>query len=142
MGGVILTGIEAKRFIRVDEGSPSVSISSNITLTDAYLNSTNNLFIEFVFCCNYTPNICSIKIDGVFIYEGLDKEEIITEWKERKRLDSGKFLFIHNSILYRCFIEAVGVSKDINVPCPVPIPVVPVVAPKKEAQPGEGLVYG
>ncbi|KYC52136.1 MAG: hypothetical protein AMQ74_00855 [Candidatus Methanofastidiosum methylothiophilum] len=142
MGGVILTGIEAKRFIRVDEGSPSVSISSNLTLTDAYLNNTNNLFMEFVFCCNYTPNVCSIKIEGVFVYEGPDKEEIMNEWKERKRLDSGKFLFVHNSILYRCFVEAVGVSKDINVPCPVPIPVVSAVPQKKEAEPGEGLVYG
>ncbi|NMC77044.1 MAG: hypothetical protein GYA60_07120 [Candidatus Methanofastidiosa archaeon] len=142
MGGVILTGIEAKRFIRVDEGSPSVSISSNITLTDAYLNNTNNLFVEFVFCCNYTPNVCSLKIEGVFIYEGSDKEEIISEWKEKKRLDSGRFLFVHNSILYRCFIEAVGISKDINVPSPVPIPVVPAVQPKREAEPGEGLVYG
>lgn len=139
MGGVILTGIEAKRFIRVDEGSPSVSISSNLTLTDAYNSNNNNIFIEFVFCCNYSPNVCSIKIEGVFIYDGPEKEEILAEWKEKKRLDTGKFLFIHNSILYRCFVEAVGVSNDINVPSPVSMPAV---SPKREVDPGEGLVYG
>lgn len=139
MGGVILTGIEAKRFIRVDEGSPSVSISSNLTLTDAYSSNNNNIFIEFVFCCNYTPNVCSIKIEGVFIYDGPEKEEILVEWKEKKRLDTGKFLFIHNSILYKCFVEAVGVSNDINVPSPVSMPAV---SPKREVDPGEGLVYG
>ncbi|KYC49437.1 MAG: hypothetical protein AMQ22_01638 [Candidatus Methanofastidiosum methylothiophilum] len=139
MGGVILTGIEAKRFIRVDEGSPSVSISSNLTLTDAYSSNNNNIFIEFVFCCNYTPNVCSLKIEGVFIYDGPEKEEILVEWKEKKRLDTGKFLFIHNSILYKCFVEAVGVSNDINVPSPVSMPAV---SPKREVDPGEGLVYG
>ncbi len=139
MGGVILTGIEAKRFIRVDEGSPSVSISSNLTLTDAYTSNNNNIFIEFVFCCNYTPNVCALKIEGVFIYDGPDKEEILSEWKEKKRLDNGKFLFIHNSILYRCFVEAVGISKDINVPSPVSMPAV---SAKREVDPGEGLVYG
>ncbi len=139
MGGVILTGIEAKRFIRVDEGSPSVSISSNLTLTDAYPSNNNNVFVEFVFCCNYTPNVCSIKIEGVYIYDGLEKEGLINEWKEKKRLDTDKFLFIHNSILYRCFVEAVGISKDINVPSPVSIPAV---SAKKEVDPGEGLVYG
>ncbi|KYC54354.1 MAG: S-adenosyl-L-methionine-dependent tRNA 4-demethylwyosine synthase [Candidatus Methanofastidiosum methylothiophilum] len=92
-----------------------------------------------VFCCNYTPNVCSIKIEGVFIFDGSDKEGLINEWKEKKRLDTDKFLFIHNSILYRCFVEAVGVSKDINVPSPVSIPTVSV---KKEVEPGEGLVYG
>ena len=139
MGGVILTGIEAKRFIRVDEGSPSVSISSNLTLTDAYSSNNNNIFIEFVFCCNYTPNVCSLKIEGVFIYDGPEKEEILVEWKEKKRLDTGKFLFIHNSILYKCFVEAVGVSNDINVPSPVSMPAV---SPKREVDPGEWLVYG
>lgn len=139
MGGVILTGIEAKRFIRVDEGSPSVSISSNLTLTDAYGSNNNNIFIEFVFCCNYTPNVCSLKIEGVFIYDGPEKEEILNEWKEKKRLDTGRFLFIHNAILYRCFVEAVGVSNDINVPSPVSMPAV---SPKREVDPGEGLVYG
>ncbi|MDY1591442.1 MAG: hypothetical protein RBS85_04680 [Methanofastidiosum sp.] len=139
MGGVILTSIEAKRFIRVDEGSPSVSISSNLTLTDAYGSSNNNIFIEFVFCCNYTPNVCSIKIEGVFIYDGPEKEEILNEWKEKKRLDTGKFLFIHNSILYKCFVESVGVSSDINVPSPVSMPSV---SPKREIDPGEGIVYG
>ena len=139
MGGVILTSIEAKRFIRVDEGSPSVSISSNLTLTDAYGSSNNNILIEFVFCCNYTPNVCSIKIEGVFIYDGPEKEEILNEWKEKKRLDTGKFLFIHNSILYKCFVESVGVSSDINVPSPVSMPSV---SPKREIDPGEGIVYG
>ncbi len=139
MGGVILTGIEAKRFIRVDEGAPSVSISSNLTLTDVYSSKNSNLLVEFVFCCNYTPNVCSIKIDGVFIYDGPDKEEMLAEWTSKKKLDEGKFLFIHNSILYRCFVEAVVVSKDINVPSPVSIPAV---SAKKEVDPGEGIVYG
>lgn len=139
MGGVILTGIEAKRFIRVDEGAPSVSISSNLTLTDVYSSKNDTLLVEFIFCCNYNPNVCSIKIEGVFIYDGPDKEEMLEEWANKKKLDEGRFLFIHNSILYRCFIEAVGVSKDINVPCPVSIPAV---SPKKEVDPGEGLVYG
>ena len=139
MGGVILTGIEAKRFIRVDEGSPSVSIASNLTLTDAYFSNNDNVFVEFVFCCNYTPNVCSIKIEGVFIYDGPEKEGLLKEWKEKKRFDTDKFLFIHNSILYRCFVESVGVSKDINVPSPVSIPAV---SAKKEVDPGEGLVYG
>ncbi|NYT04259.1 MAG: hypothetical protein GKC00_06080 [Candidatus Methanofastidiosa archaeon] len=139
MGGVILTGIEAKRFIRIDEGSPSVSIASNLTLTDVYINNNNNVSVEFVFCCNYTPNISAIKFEGVFIYDGPEREGLMNEWKDKKRLDSEKFLFIHNSILYRCFVEAVGVSKDINVPSPVSIPAV---SAKKEVDPGEGLVYG
>lgn len=115
--------LEAKRFSTV-AGGP-VNVHNNSTLT-AVSKMNEKLSVNFVFSCNYEPNIGLIRIEGdLFLSDSMENlERAIKEWERsgRKSLPTDMAEKVHNVILSSCVVEAVILSKEVQLPAPIPTP--------------------
>lgn len=86
---------------------------------------------EFNFDSKYEPDIATINLTGELLYmfpqEAADK--VLEEWKEKKRLSQDVVGSIMNTILNRCNIEALILSRELNLPSPIPLPKVNIQQP-------------
>ena len=108
-----------------------VDIANNISIKEikeAKLNlgSTKKLGLEFSFeyTSKYKPDIGHIEILGkVVSMEKEDKvKEIIEKWKTDKKVQKDVLGPIYNSILGKCNVEAIILSRDLQLPPPIPLP--------------------
>lgn len=108
-----------------------VSIANNVAIQDV---ETTNIAIgtskqealkfKFEFTAKYEPKIGDITINGeVVSLEKPEKiKEIADEWKKNKKVGKEIMAPILNNVLTKCNIEALILSKEINLPPPVQLP--------------------
>jgi hypothetical protein len=117
--------LEAKRF-STTPGGP-VNVHNNRTLS-AVSRVDDRLSVNFVFSCNYEPNIGLIRIEGDIFLSGSEEnmERAIKEWEHsgRKNLPQDMAEKVHNVILSNCIVEAAILSRDVQLPAPIPTPTV------------------
>lgn len=108
-----------------------VNISNNVAITDVEkINmqfsgaDQQGLRYKFTFVTKFEPEIGVINLEGEVIYmTKKDKaEEILALWTKSKRLDPSTMSLIMNNVLNKCNIEAILLSKEMNLPSPVPLP--------------------
>lgn len=114
--------IEARRFISV---KGPININNNSTVTSVEKNE-RNLGVNFVFTSNYEPNAGLVKIEGILLLND-SKEKIkmiLDEWESsnRKNLPREVAEKVHNTILTNCIVEATILSKEVQLPAPIPTP--------------------
>jgi len=108
-----------------------VSISNNVSIknvetTDISIGASKQSALKFAFefTAKYDPKIGEIVINGDLIF--LEKPEkvtqIETDWKKTKKVPKEIMAPILNNILTKCNIEALILSKEINLPPPVQLP--------------------
>jgi hypothetical protein len=107
-----------------------LNINNNIKITsveeaDVEVKQGNSaLKICFEFESNYEPEIASLKIAG----EAIDVEDkknaktILNDWTKNKRIPENFLTDIMNVILNKCNVEAILLSKELNLPPPLPMP--------------------
>lgn len=107
-----------------------LNINNNIKIVsveeaDVEVKQGNSaLKIGFDFESNYEPELASLKVAG----EAIDVEDkknaktILNEWAKNKRIPENFLTDIMNVILSRCNVEAIILSKEINLPPPLPMP--------------------
>ncbi len=78
----------------------------------------------FEFSSKYEPDVGQILLAG----EVLDVEDekktndIIGQWKKDKKVPQDVMGNILNTVLARCNVEALILSRDVNLPSPIPLP--------------------
>ena len=79
---------------------------------------------EFIFTSDYSPDVAMITLEGELLYVGQDAivKEVLDSWKKEKKLSKSVTSEIFNNILSRCNVEAIVISREINVPPPIPMP--------------------
>ena len=84
----------------------------------------------FEFTSNYEPKIGSVLIKGnVIVVEDKKKaEDILKQWKKDKKAESDVMTAVLNTVLEKCNIEVLILSRDVNLPPSIPLPKV---KPKK-----------
>lgn len=116
------TEIEARRF---GEARDRVNVNNNSTIT-AVSRVDDKMSLEFVFTSSYEPDVGEIKIKGRLLVS--DSEENIRAameaWEEsgQKNLPRDMAENVHNLIISNCVIETVILSREIQLPSPVPMP--------------------
>jgi len=119
---VTYKNIEARRF---GDTKTQATISNNSTLT-AVSGEGDKFTVDFVFSCNYEPNIGVIRLEGeLMIKESKDNiERALSEWKKSGKRSLPKDIAekVHNKILGNCLTEATVISRDIRLPAPFPHP--------------------
>jgi len=117
----------------VEKSNPvkgKVSINNNVGIknveeTKLNINTAKKaLKLDFEFSSTYDPNIGKILLEGEVIYL-IDKdktEDILKNWKKNKKLDQEMMNSVLNYVLSKCNIEALILSKDMNLPPPIPLP--------------------
>lgn len=120
---VAITNISAERFWDLKKSIPPIQIGTNINVISIEKEKANTLKVPFVLSINYNPSISQINLKGIAYVLGEEKEieKIINEHKQKKPPPS----LIIQSISNVAFIEAVLISRTLNVPPPIPLPKIP-----------------
>lgn len=79
---------------------------------------------EFEFTSKYEPKFAEITLTGEVLFLGEESEvkKIMDEWKKTKNIPKEVKLQVLNAALTRCNIQALILSKDVNLPPPIPLP--------------------
>jgi hypothetical protein len=119
-----------------------INISSNVTIKtveESKLNFGNKtqtpLVFNFEFVCKYEPDVGHIMLEGEVISLENEKsaKEVVKLWKKDKKKVAPEIMQpVFNTILSRSNIEAVILSRDMNLPSPIPLPKVESKQPKAE----------
>ncbi|MGM5480029.1 MAG: hypothetical protein ACQESC_01055 [Nanobdellota archaeon] len=110
--------------------SKKVSINSGLNIKDVeesnvVKGSKQRAFrISFSYTANYSPEIGKILLEGDLLYlaDESTATTISNEWKDKKSLPKDIALVVFNRILHQCNVEALILSKEINLPAPVKLP--------------------
>ncbi len=101
-----------------------IDVKSNLKIVNIEKINDENARIEFNYLVEYTPDYGNLEISGEMIYTA-DKEEIknlVKEWESKKKINDKIAITIFNRILVKCNIEAVIISKEVNLPPPFNLP--------------------
>jgi len=112
---------------RKDVARGSITVNNNVQITnisEAKIGATQAVKIEFTFTTSYTPDIGKIEIKGELIYLPtiVKAEELLQEWKEKKLLKEEAAKEVLDVILARAHVEALILSREVNLPSPLPLP--------------------
>ena len=119
--GTYLKAIEARRYIGPNERPKKVRIDHNSNISHIYDIEKNQATIDFQYTASYGP-IGIVKIEGTLIYEDEGAGKIAEEWKRTRKMPNEVASRIHTTIMHTCVPEAVGISKDLGLPPPIPLP--------------------
>lgn len=116
-----------------------VSINNNVGIkgleeTKLSINTNRRaLKLNFEFTSVYEPNIAKILLEGEVIYlaEKDQADKAVKNWKKNKKIEKDMMTQILNNVLAKCNIQALILSKDMNLPPPIPLPKVGGTAPNK-----------
>ncbi len=108
-----------------------VDINNNVAIKELKENDFSmgkqkqkGLSFIFEFTSKYEPDVGSLLFEGEVLYLGEAKqnEELLKEWKKSKTIPKDLMAEVIDTVLTRCNIEALILTRDINLPPPVPLP--------------------
>ena len=117
-----------------------IDINNNVSIKDVVevslslrKDKLNVIKFKFEFASQYEPNVGSILFEGEVLYldEPKNIKEILSSWKKDKQIPKEIMGGLLNSILSKCNVQALILSQDVNLPPPIPMPKVQMVAPEK-----------
>lgn len=135
--GFSFTSFDAQK---KSQGKGKINIANNVTISevesaDLFLgsNKQDGLRFNFIFTSKYDPDVGNISIKGNVLYlEDADKiKKILADWKKDKKIPQDATEEVLNNVLSKCNIQALILSKDLNMPPPIPLPKVNVQKEKK-----------
>jgi hypothetical protein len=108
-----------------------ISINNNVSIKDISrmdltLGSSKEPALRFLFefTSEYEPKIGNITLNGDVTYLADEKrvQEILKDWKKDKRINKDLMTTILNHVLTKCNVQALLLSKEVNLPPPIPLP--------------------
>jgi hypothetical protein len=126
--GFNFTKISSER-MQIAKGK--INIKNNITITNvdktdlAFGSSTEaGLLFNFEFKSSYEPNVGEIIMLGDVLYltDSKKVKEVLDQWKKDKKIPNEIWSDVLNNALSKCNIQALLLSRDINLPPPIPLP--------------------
>jgi hypothetical protein len=128
-----VVGLQLNKII-VDKQAPvkgKVSVNNNVAVKDVEktdltfgASKQDALKFTFEFKASYEPKIATITMEGNVTY--FDKADAIDSihknWKKDKKVPPDVMTPILNSILTKCNVEALLLSREVNLPPPIPLP--------------------
>lgn len=118
----------------------NISVSNNIKLEGIEdikmgLDKTKTaLKFLFNYKTTYSPDIATIELKGelVGLLSTEDADKILEKWNKDKSLDKESAKNVINKIMNKCTIEVILLSREIELPSPIPMPSVKDDGAKKE----------
>lgn len=116
-----LKSIEARRYTDRNERPKKVRIDHNSTFTHISHHKNDVASIDFQYTASYGP-VGLIKLEGSLLFENKDAKKIAVNWNETRKMPDDIASNVHTAIMHACVPEAVGISKDLGLPPPIPLP--------------------
>lgn len=125
--GLTFTKLQAEKSKPV---KGKINIKNNVNLKDVSESKISidakkkTLKFDFVYTSKYEPDVGNIEIAGETVYLADEKmaKETLAQWKKEKKAPPSIVKGLMNHILAKCNVQAIILSKDINLPAPIPLP--------------------
>jgi hypothetical protein len=131
-----LLNIEAKRAGMTGQ-KMNIRIDVNSSVSQVYLTEQDMARVDFRFVATYT-GLGSVSLDGRISFKGEDSKELYEKWTETGQMPDKAAQEIHSSIMKTCMPVAVILSREVNLPPPMPMPNVNIKG-KKKSPPSSGI---
>ena len=117
---VSIASISADRFWDIRKPAPNIQISTNINVVSIEKKPDETLEVPFVLTINYNPSIGQMNLKGSAYVQGEKSEidKILSEYEQKKPPPQ----IILQSISNVVFIESILISRVLNIPPPIPLP--------------------
>jgi hypothetical protein len=135
---VAITSITAERFWDMRKPIPPIQINTNINVVGMEKKQDESLEVPFVLSIGFNPSIAQMNLKGNAYVTG-EKNEIEKALKDYEQKKPPPQIIIQ-SVSNVVFIEAVLISRILNIPPPVPLPQIPEVGKQPSSKP-EGRDY-
>lgn len=108
-----------------------VTVNNNVAIQDVEqsdvvigANKQSALKFHFEFTANYEPKIATMVLNGTLtFFETPEKSaDIVKSWKKDKNVPKDVMSSVLNTILARSNVEAMVLSREVNLPPPIPLP--------------------
>jgi hypothetical protein len=120
----------------------TVNINNNITLKDIQetkmgVATKGGIRVSFAFRSEYAPDLAVVQLEGevMLLVDAKQSDELVGNWAKNRQVHRTVAEPLMNFILDRCNVQALLISKDLNLPSPVPLPKVRVDGPVAGALP-------
>jgi hypothetical protein len=136
---VVITSISAERFWDVRKPIPPIQISTNINVVGMEKKQDDSLEVPFVLSIAYNPSIAQLSLKGNAYVNGEKGEvdKVLKDYEQKKPPAQIIIQTISNVV----FIEAVLISKTLNIPPPIPLPQIADAGAKPPSTKPEGRDY-
>ncbi|MEM4239595.1 MAG: hypothetical protein QXM31_00480 [Candidatus Woesearchaeota archaeon] len=136
-----VVGLQINKIV-VEKHAPAkgkISVNNNVAVKDVektelvFGNSKQDAIkFTFEFKASYEPKIATMTFEGNLTYFDTPQaiDEIIKGWKKDKKVTPEIMSGVLNQILTKCNVEALLLSREVNLPPPIPMPRVKVGAVK------------
>ena len=131
-----LLSIEAKR-VGVLANKMNIRIDVNSNVSQIYLTDDDEARVDFRFMATYT-GLGTVGIEGRIIYAG-GARELSEKWSESGNMPDNAAQEIHGAIMKTCMPVAVLLSREVQLPPPMPMPPVNVKGKKKQVKQSSGM---
>jgi hypothetical protein len=135
---VVITNISAERFWDVRKPIPPIQISTNINVVGMEKKQDESLEVPFVLSIGFNPSIAQMSLKGMAYVNG-ERNEVDKALKDYEQKKPPPQIVIQ-SISNVVFIEAVLISRILNIPPPIPLPQIPETGKQPSSKP-EGRDY-
>ncbi|MFT4310932.1 MAG: hypothetical protein ACMXYC_04860 [Candidatus Woesearchaeota archaeon] len=124
-------------FLKIDAqrlqgaGQAKINVSNNVSIKEVHsaeINLTGSasagLRYVFTYTAVYEPSVGKITLEGEVLTMDDKKvcDDILSGWKEKKALPQQQSQSILNTILSKSTVQALILSRELNLPAPIPIP--------------------
>ncbi len=108
-----------------------ISVKNNVAVKDVEKKDFNfgkaaqaGLRFTFEFTVEYEPKIADILLEGevIDLVDEKRADSIVKEWKKNKKIEPALMTNILNTVLSKSNVQALILSKDLNLPPPIPLP--------------------
>ncbi len=134
---VVITNISAERFWDIKKPVPPIQINTNINVVEMK-KVDETIDVPFILSIVYNPSIAQLSLKGNAYVTG-EKEEIEKVLKDYEKKKPPAQVIVQ-SISNVVFIESIIIAKTLNIPPPIPLPMIPEAGKQPSAKP-EGRDY-
>ncbi len=124
-----LLNVEAKRAGMVGKNM-NIRIDVNSNISQVYMTDPDTARVDFRFVATYT-GLGTVGIEGRITYKD-DAQELYDKWTETGQMPEKAAQEIHSTIMKTCMPVAVILSREVNLPPPMPMPPVNVKGKKQQ----------
>jgi hypothetical protein len=131
-----MLNVEANRAGMVGKNM-NIRIDVNSNISQIFLTDPETARVDFRFVATYT-GLGTISIEGRITYKDGAKE-LFDKWTESGQMPEKPAQEIHSTIMKSCMPVAVLLSREVNLPPPIQLPVVNVKGKKQKKTQSSGM---
>lgn len=117
---VTLKSIEARRFQDQVQGQ-KIRIDHNSNISQVQADGDGRMRVDFGYTTSYGA-LGVIKLEGTLFFEDPKAGEYAKKWAETRNLPNEVAQQVHGAIMSTAVPEAVGLTKTLRMPPPIPLP--------------------